>query len=287
MCKHILFNEFQKSDLETLKTFSERTSDKDGFGAIIRLQSGGIKTLKSLNPGSFYIDLMQQVSRLKVQTLVVHHRTSTNQAGLDCAHPFEYGGNYLTHNGVVDVPGEHATKTKNDSEKLLHHLIKSNYDTETIEGYFSCFILNPTETVVLVDNMAPMFTDGRVYSSHKLGDDFHAVTMEKLTLCPKTGLVIDKRPIKVTESTWGLNQSSLSLGTWSNEQGWGQWDDPAPEANARFEMFYDMLTAQEEDWLYSIDDLKRLKRAIKRIGNILGIMPTETEVEQFAEYFHR
>jgi predicted glutamine amidotransferase len=212
MCKHILINDFQLTDLELLKEFESRTNEQDGFGAILRLKSGNIETLKSLSQGSFYIDLTKRLCEGDIITLVVHHRTSTNGLGLDYAHPFVHDGNYLTHNGVVSIPGKYNTKTENDSEALLHHLVATDYQTNTIEGYFSCFIVNDKETRVLVDSLAPIYTDGRIYSSHKLNDSFEKIELQLRILDPKSGQVVANQPVVVMESTYGQDLAHLSLG---------------------------------------------------------------------------
>jgi len=213
MCKHLLIQDFQLSDLQTVKEFASRTNENDGYGAIIRTTANSIETLKSLCLASFYIELTKRVSLGDVSTLVVHHRTSTNEPGIQAAHPFEFEDNYLTHNGVVSVPGTHKTNTTNDSEALLHHLIKTNYNTADIQGYFSCFIINPTETIVLVDATAPIYTtDNRVYSSHRLLETDNKIELAKITHNPLTGEMLAWDLIEVTKSTYGHSQASKSLG---------------------------------------------------------------------------
>lgn len=228
MCKHILFNNFNyKSDIKSLKTFIEKTNENDGYGAIVRTIHGKIETLKSLSEGAFYIDLMKRLSSGDVQTLVVHHRTSTNLGGLDYAHPFEFKGHHMTHNGVVSVPGKHDTKTTNDSEELLHHLVKTNWNTEEVSGYFSCFVLTEAETRVIVDDTAPMFSDGRVYCSHRLGDSFSKVSLKHI-VHDNSGQRTHQSTIQVTKSDYGKNKAHLSLS--GTPRGW------------------------EEDWRYYSDD---------------------------------
>lgn len=287
MCKHILFNDFNPSDAEALKTFAALTHDRDGFGYIVRTKKGEIETGKSLDLASFYFDLSVRISKNDIQTLVVHHRTSTNGDGIEYAHPFLFSGNYLTHNGVVNVPGVHETQTKNDSEALLHHLIKSGYDTESIQGYFSCFILNESETVVLVDNTAPVYVseDGRIYSSHRLGEGFTPVSLEKRTLCPRTGLVINREKIKVTVTSYGSNLSHLSLGSVIPDNSYyspSQFEAPESDAVA---YFYDALSGKEEDALFAAKSPDVLRALILYIADDLGMELLETEIDQLEGIF--
>lgn len=280
MCKHILFNNFSLKDLGRLQTFSMMTNENDGYGAIIRSKSGVLESFKSLDAGAFYIALTQKLLQGDTQTLVVHHRTSTNEGGLDYAHPFEYAGHYLTHNGVVQVPGTHETKTKNDSEALLHHLIKSGYDTEAISGYFSCFILNKTETIVLVDNLAPIYTDGRVYSSHKLTEHFKKIELVKKTLDTQTGKVLDSQRIKVTKSNYGYSSMGKSLGSYD-------WEPMPyyPENSSILENFLDYLSPNEEDGLWEEMDYRRLKHKVRDLVTNLGLSAKEEEVIEIANFF--
>ena len=206
MCKHIMINDFRPSDLDTLSQFVDLTYDRDGYGAILRTKSNALETIKSLDSGSFYLTLTRRVLQGDIQTVVVHHRTSTNGRGIEYAHPFEYQGVYMTHNGVVTVPGKHETKTTNDTEALLHHLIKTNFDTLAVQGYYSCFILDDHNTAVLVDDCAPMHTDGRVYSSHKLGESWTKLDKVMLFLDPATGTPTHTYPIEVSQSTYGQDK---------------------------------------------------------------------------------
>jgi hypothetical protein len=244
MCKHILFSNFNKStDLETLAVFSDMTHENDGYGAIIRTKSGKIKTLKSLNQGSFYLKLSSAISANDVESLVVHHRTSTNGDGIEYAHPFDFLGHYMTHNGVVSVPGKHDTRTTNDSEALLHHLVKTGYDTESIRGYFSCFILTSELTRVLVDDTAPIYSDGRVYCSHKLGKNFSRIALSNLTL-DRNGNT-RTQPIVVTKTDYGREKVGLSLG--------GGYTDTIPDDFYSPDNLY-ALDRVEDFFYYSSDE---------------------------------
>lgn len=237
MCKHILINQFNpKTDFDILTQFNAKTFDNDGFGAIIRTDRNKIETFKSLDKGDFYIRLIRRAMAGDIRSLVVHHRTSTNELGIDYAHPFEFRGNWLTHNGVVNVPDKHDTATTNDSEALLHHLIKSDFDTKSISGYFSCFILNPESTTVLVDAIAPMYGDGRVFSSHKLSDNAALIQCKRITMSID-GVVLSESDIEVSESRYGLDKAHLSLGY--------QWHSG--------DMF-DYSTGSENDEKFAYDD---------------------------------
>jgi len=276
MCKHILIRQYEpKNDSELLKEFCRLTYDNDGYGAIIRTDENAILTLKSLNVGSFYFDLSSLLSKVNVIDLVVHHRTSTNKKGLEYAHPFEFQGNYLTHNGVVSVPDQHDTLTENDSEYLLHHLIKTEFNTQTISGYFSCFILNQDTTTILVDNTAPMYQlNNRVYSSHNLFE-----SMQKVTLSKIDHFIIDERiietPIQVTASSYGMNKASLSLG-------WNDSDRYTPSKNYYFDSvdaFFSMLSYNDEnEILYFCDNSKERKDYIKKLAIQFDLKLTKNEI---------
>jgi hypothetical protein len=184
----------------------------------------------------------------------------------------------------VRVPGEHATKTTNDSEALLHHFIKTGYETETVEGYFSTFTLNANETIVTVDDCAPMYTDGRVYSSHKLGDEFKSVSLERLTLDPFTGLVVDRKNIKVVKTSYGMDKSALSLGYASNYSTLFTDDGPIVNITPNVEDFFDSLNYSEEDELYRMEDKTQLRAKILEISSMLQIDLSETEIDSVMSF---
>ena len=296
MCKHILVNDFKIKDLDVIKEFASKTSDKDGFGAILRYSDGSLDYLKSLSIASFYVELTKKILLREVQTLVVHHRTSTNGDGLAYAHPFEYAGNYMTHNGVVTVPGKHEVKTTNDSEALLHHLIKTGYETKSISGYFSCFVLNPSETVVLVDSLAPIYTNGRIYCSHKMGEDFRAIELMKITLNPVTGAVIDAIEIQVTENDYGVIYMDKSLG-YNNRyatqysssgytpHGQEEWYDPYSKTQTdKIESFLDMLTTEEEKYLFNTTSKNKVRKKVFELNRTLGLEMSKEEIRAVVEF---
>jgi len=291
MCKHILFNDFDIQDIQTLKDFVSLTYDNDGFGAIIRTETNAIETIKNLDSQIFYIDLIERITRGDIQTLVVHHRTSTNSPGIEYAHPFEFQGNYLTHNGVVSMPGEYATNTKNDSEKLLHHLISTDFETKSIEGYYSCFILNSKETIVLVDKTAPIYTNGRIYSSHKLSDEFIKLEASICSLDPFTGEIRSHKEIEIAVSTYGRNLSHLSLGTpkeykWDGKD-WNYVDADIPatdEISVNVTEFFDSLTESEENKLNECESGYEIGLVVDQIAWCLGMSLTENERELICSY---
>ena len=278
MCKHILFNNYNaETDLKTLSDFAVKTNENDGYGAILRYRDNTIETLKSLNQGQFYINLMLQLQKKQVKDLVVHHRTSTNKSGIEYSHPFEFQGNVLTHNGVVNIPGIHETKTSNDSEALLHHLIKTNYNTEEISGYFSCFIINKKETIVLVDDIAPIWTDGRVYSSHKLNEVWNKLELTKVTI--GVNGQASSIPIKVTKSTYGSDKAHLSLGGWD-------YSDTKYTESTNVDDFLYFITPQDESDLLSCRNDFELKNNIRSISEYIGVVLNQEEVKEVMEYFN-
>lgn len=275
MCKHILINNFQKSDLNTLRDFASKSHDLDGFGAIIRTKSNVIEVIKDLDKGVFYSELTQRLLQGDVNTLVVHHRTSTNHDGIEYAHPFEFRRVYLTHNGVVQVPGSHNTNTKNDSEALLHHLIKTDFDTAAIQGYFSCFLMTERDTLVLVDDTAPIYTNGRIYSSINMSNKvslFSRVTLSLLSL-DLQGKVISHKPIQVSKSSYGHASAHLSLGhTIVNEQ-------PSDEYSPNVTDFFDLITDSELQKLIKIND-HSIFDTIQDLGYAFGLDLTCEDLQE-------
>jgi hypothetical protein len=287
MCKHILIRNFTHDDIPLIDDFIARTYDDDGFGAIMRLKGGGIRTAKSLDLGSFYLDVGRWIQAGVIEELVLHHRTSTNESGIDYAHPFEFNGHYLTHNGVVNVPGKHDTKTKNDSEALLHHLIKTNYETQSIAGYFSCFILNDQETIVLVDDSAPIYTDGRVYCSHGL-DSLTKIELQKIV--HRSDGTTTKAAIEVSKSSYGADKRHLSLGSdqahdfsayETQEAAW--YDDNDADDDSIF--FLDSLYERDIARLEACRTVDDFLDEVKRICEYQGITMTEAQVNRLVRYF--
>lgn len=279
MCKHIMIQNFQPSDMDVLGQFTAKTYDNDGFGAIVRTKSNELLALKSLCKADLYLRLGALIGRDSVRDIVVHHRTSTNKSGLDYAHPFEFQGYMLTHNGVVDVPDKHETKTTNDSEALLHHLIKTNFETTTIQGYFSCFILNHESSIVLVDDIAPMFTDGRIFSSHNLGESFQVLKLTKRTIM-LDGKCTDK-PIQVTKTSYGSDKTYLSLGKQYSPTYYNYSDDYDDNG---IDLFFRYVSFLEEEKLVSMSFKKR-KKAIKSIAAKLVIRLSDDDIEYLAETY--
>lgn len=283
MCKHILITNFKKEDMTSIYRFADLTSDRDGYGAIARMKNGEIKTIKSLNIAEFYTKLAGIVA-LKVSELVVHYRTSTNERGVDYAHPFEFQGNYLTHNGVVTVPGKHETKTRNDSEALLHHLIKTNYDTESISGYFSCFILNDTGTTVLVDDTAPIYTDGRIYCSHNLNGEMKSVALKKIVI---SAGISKEKIIKVTKTSYGLDKSYLSLGSGSYKhqfygEDYSDLKDTYYDKGA--DAFFTYLAPSDERHIENCLTYREAKDMIKMLADEMCIQLTKKDVKEVLRY---
>lgn len=277
MCKHILINQFTLNDLDVLKQFASMSkNERDGYGSIMRTKAGTIETIKSLDSTSFYIDLVQRLQKGDIETLVVHHRTSTNSLGLDYAHPFNFERWYMTHNGVVCVPGLHETKTTNDSEALLHHLIKTDYNTFDIQGYFSCFLLSSTETIVLVDDIAPIYTDGRIYSSHKLTNDQERIALALISLS-RRGDIEYQTAIQTTSNSYGMDKAWQSIGYTSH------YDEPIASYDNIID-FFDYTT----DWeLFEIktehNERKRIK-LIADLGKSLGIKLKSNEIKDIIKH---
>ncbi len=317
MCKHILFNDFNgDNDLQTLFRFVDKTYDKDGFGAIIRDTDNRIHTFKSLDQTHFYMKLGYYVTQFDIKTLVVHHRTSTNQKGLEYAHPFEFQGNYLTHNGVVTVPGNHDTLTTNDSEELLHHLIKTGFDTLAVQGYYSCFILNDKETIVLADDSAPMWTNGRTFSSHKLGKKWKQVYKKRIHI-PLDGSERTTFDVEVAPSSYGSEHRSASIGSGYGGSEWFKdwqhdyrarghhWEDETgriafkpthnPPGDDDYKAcqygsdpiteFFDVIHYKEEEQLAECGSYANMLELIKDIGWNSGIDLTKDMVEEIASYY--
>jgi hypothetical protein len=285
MCKHILFNDFNKeTDMETIKEFASLTYDKDGYGAMFRTKDNGIGWLKALDIAGFYLELGDTINRHPIKDLVIHHRTSTNKNGIEYAHPFEYQGNYLTHNGVVDVPGKHDTKTTNDSEQLLHHLIKTDYETKTISGYFSCFIINKDETIVLVDETAPIYSNGRVFSSHKIDETYMKIECKKLTIPVNGERKIEN--IEVTKTGYGQDKAHLSLGKYTKTDD-GDYNYNATESinYDNIDTFLRYMTRNDEMRLLYCKNKAEVTQTLMEIAFALYIELDESELEELTEYY--
>lgn len=272
MCKHILFNNFDyETDIPTLREFAQLSYERDGYGAIARNTQGDIWTFKDLTEGSFYSDITEFLLKTpNIDTLVVHHRTSTNKKGIEYAHPFDYKGFYLTHNGVINTPYKYNTKTQNDSEELLHHLIDTNYDTKDISGYYSTFIVSEDKTQLIVDFTAPIYSDGRVYSSHNLGSKqkpWKSVQGKHLVF--EKGVIVSEREIEIKKSLYGQDKAHLSLG-------WGKpykspyiYDATVPKTTKKYndgfntpKEFFDNLSKHEDFELSKITDPYKLEDAV-------------------------
>lgn len=292
MCKHILFNQFNpKTDIKTLEDFADKTHDRDGFGAVLRLPGGEIITLKSLSLAGFYRELGEILATSTPETLVVHHRTSTNKGGLDYAHPFEFQGVFLTHNGVVSVPGNHETKTENDSEALLHHLIKTGFDTVSIKGYFSVFMVSAYSTRIIVDETAPIFTDNRVFSSHKMGETWKKIT-KKMILIENGKTKTSK--IELGVSDYGFEKRGLSLGETYSEIPGGFYLPEVSELSRDAEdflYFLDYDPDQNTDPIWETRSNFGEKREVELRNKILekahffGLKLSKKTVQELVEYF--
>lgn len=279
MCKHILITKFNaETDYSTLIDFADRTNDNDGYGAIIRTKDNKLETLKSLSLPEFYSQIGYLIGVLDIKEIVVHHRTSTNGHGIEYSHPFEYQGHYLTHNGVISVPEKHDTKTTNDSEALLHHLIKTGYDTKSIQGYFSCFILSDKETQVIVDDTAPIYTDNRIFCSHPL-QGLNKIALERIKLVD--GVITERNPIEVTKTTYGSDKAYLSLGrnTYHDDDFYNY--DKADNVD----MFLRYISTNDEIEISSAKTAKDKFLTIKNKALSLGIKLTNTEIIELSECF--
>lgn len=271
MCKHLLIRSFTQADTSVIEAFTRRTHDNDGYGAIIRHHDGTLSTLKSLDLAAFYLSIGKLVESGTISELVLHHRTSTNGDGLAYAHPFEFSGHLLTHNGVVQVPGKHETKTRNDSEALLHHLIKTGFNTLSINGYFSCFILSSSETVVLVDDKAPIYSDGRVFCSHDLGA-MPRIVNRKITFDVSSGERVEES-IQVSASQYGAEKRHLSLGA--------EYQTIEPEAESGDP--YALLDMLPDDAILALERCRSEREVIQTLATVLYENGLEASEASFAE----
>lgn len=274
MCKHILITNFEpEKDMGLIFDFADRTHDRDGFGYIARLTDGTITTFKSLSVAEFYSELGYAVGNHSIKDIVIHHRTSTNGQGVNYAHPFEYQGHYLTHNGVVNVPDKHDTLTTNDSEALLHHLVKNGYDTSMVSGYFSVFLVTTDSIKVIVDDTAPMFTDGRVWSSHKLSE--HWTKKEMVMVDINT---MAEKPITKVNSDYGLDKAGLSLGRYD----WNYDFDYKIQDN--LDDFMRFLSVNDETDLVSLNEHEKYF-FIKEKAEYLGIKLDNRDILELIELY--
>lgn len=277
-----------------LEQFAAMTHDRDGFGAIIRRKNGRIEAIKSLFEAGFYMELGRvMIDAADIETLVVHHRTSTNGQGIDYAHPFQFLGYWLTHNGVVQVPGKHDTATTNDSEALLHHLVKNSFDVSEISGYLSCFVLSETETHVLVDETAPLFTDGRVFSSHDMGEGFSRISGRHLCL-GIVGQVLSDVEIAVKDSRYGWQWAGDSIGYEipdSEYSGARLADDYLSQSDLypvrpdTFNGFLDCLTPIDETRILNARTFQEAEAIIDETAAGLGVKLSRETREDILRYF--
>lgn len=297
MCKHILIKDFNnETDFLVLDEFIQRsTHENDGYGAIIRTTTNKLITRKSLDTGSFYLELGTMLQSGMVKDLVVHHRMSTNKPGIDYAHPFEFQGNYMTHNGVVHPFSKHDTKTENDSEWLLHHLIKTDFKTNEVSGYYSCFILNESSTIIVVDGIAPIFSFAdRIYSSHNLVEGMTKIEKKKIVMSLDGNIMTSD--IEVVISTYGNDKKALSLGNgkWYDQREWVYEDDGYSfksdyekfyKTENDLEYFYDFLSTDDERLLKACRNQDELRVEIEFITETLDLKLTPDEMTQAISYF--
>lgn len=274
MCKHILIRDFTSDDINLVYQFIERTHENDGYGAIIRLNNGQLLTYKTLDIAAFYLTIGRWIGSNGVAELVVHHRTSTNHNGLEYAHPFEHQGHAMTHNGVVSMPGNYPTLTQNDSEMLLHHLLATNYRTSDVSGYFSCFVLNESETIVLVDSIAPIYTNGRVYCSHKLNDDMIKIELTRITYDVRSG-TMSQAAIETTKSDYGNAWRGASLGD--------AWKE---RTMSTAESFLDLLSGDDIEYLSTIVSERELYREIEYYADSLGVELNDHDFNKIAGFLY-
>jgi predicted glutamine amidotransferase len=293
MCKHIMILDFNiTNDLKLITDFADRTNENDGYGAMLRVNDGSIDTIKSLSLAAFYMTLHARLIKGDITAVVVHHRTSTNGDGLDYAHPFEYNVIYMTHNGVIQVPDKHETRTTNDSEQLLHHLIKSEFNTKSVSGYYSCFIMTPLENGVLVDETAPIYSDGRVYCSHKLLDSYQKIEKRLISYDNATGHKVLDQEIEVSKSSYGRDKAHLSLGkTYSvtDDRDWKSWTyndylDETPKSNTNLIDFFDLITDEEKIEFSKLRDESDALEYIERTGTLMGLTLSLAECEEIYLY---
>lgn len=287
MCKHILFNNYKHPDhVGVLNQFNSMTFDNDGFGFIAKTKNN-ILSYKTTLLSDLYLKLGETIASHNgvLDTLVVHHRTSTNGQGANYAHPFyhESSGTYFTHNGVVSVETSktYDLKTTNDSELLMHHLLDAEtpFNTKIVNGYFSCFLVNNHTNTVVVDRTAPIYVSpcGIVYSSHKIGNDWTKIEAKKIDIEPVTGRVLSVTDIELApKNDYGSGYYSKSLGFKSSYKKSSYLDydynlDDSTEYDAtpmtsKLDSIIDMISS------YEIDDIDRMLLNDDRKGAVEYIL---------------
>jgi len=91
--------------------------------------------------------------------MILHGRTSTNDAGLLNCHPMIKNDHYLVHNGVVSDHGpDYQKSTTNDSEDVLHRFIEGVTSLQTaLTGYYAFTAIDPQGRLhVLRDRIAEL-----------------------------------------------------------------------------------------------------------------------------------
>jgi predicted glutamine amidotransferase len=136
----------------------------------------------------------------KVQTLMIHGRTSTNVRGVEHCHPFRNKDWYLIHNGVLDWVGrnEDDPNCKVDSESFLEWFVRGGELNEANKfwaGYGALFLYDDElgERVLIKDETTSLYiakrqNDGYVFatSEYDLRD-----------VCEKGGILLQSKAVKL------------------------------------------------------------------------------------------
>ncbi len=139
----------------------------------------------------------------KVQTLMVHGRTSTNVKGVENAHPFENDGVFLIHNGVLDWKGskEEESDKKCDSEQFLDWFANGG-DLENMHklwgGYGAIFIYDSktNQRMLIKDSTANLYLAKRKFD----GFVFATSEYDLKDICKDANIELCSKPIQLPKS---------------------------------------------------------------------------------------
>lgn len=251
MCKIIAFTNTSK--IKDVSDFSKDMAyflhdQRDGFGYAALGMDDKVFGAKTLEPFRYskrnmkkypkfvknHVELFGDKGDGKAKCAMFHGRISTNKISLLNTHPMIKEGHYLIHNGVVENIGDKYEKeTQNDSEDVLHYLIKGSIEgvAKGVSGYYACVAISPDGKMhVFKDATAPLVMswsdklESFIFASNKkLLEEIANLIDETLEFVPfedNTYLIFDGNDIVEERSftpasrwsSWVNDLSSRSIG---------------------------------------------------------------------------
>lgn len=157
MCKLFAVTNASKlktSELEkmTRSVAKNMSSERDGFGVMLKKQNGELVTRRFLKPSQATLKMPpkaypfskqringqgEMTQFCKAASVAFHGRTSTNSVGLINTHPISKHGMHLIHNGVVEDHGpKYQMLTSNDTEHMVERIHDGTFE-QVITGYYA------------------------------------------------------------------------------------------------------------------------------------------------------